>query len=82
MSALTAAFWRIPTYVQKSLPLLTAEVSVCITQNETNGGEEVTFAGTIPADDDIVLGGERLNDCLILVARFRHISFTHIVEIQ
>lgn len=43
-------------------------MGVGIAEYEPNGREEVTFAGTIAADDDIVFGGEWLDDRLILVA--------------
>lgn len=58
----------VATYVKKSLALLSAQVCVRIAENETNGGEEVTFAGTIAADNDIVFGRKGLDDGLILVA--------------
>lgn len=54
--------------MKKSLSLFTTKVRVCIAQDETNGGEEVTLARSIAADDDIVFRGERLDDGLILVA--------------
>lgn len=56
------------TYVQKSLALLPAKVSVGVAENETNGREEVTLARAIAADDDIVFGREGLDDRLVLVA--------------
>lgn len=54
--------------MKKSLSLLATHLCVCITQNETNGGEKVTLARTVTADDDIVLGREGFNDRLVLVA--------------
>lgn len=54
--------------MKKSLALLPAKMGVGITENESNGGEEVTLAGTIAADDDIVLRREGLDNGLILVA--------------
>lgn len=54
--------------MKKSLSLLPTEVGVCITENEANGCKEITFAGTVAANDDIMLGRKRLNDGLILVA--------------
>ena len=38
-----------------------------IAEDETNGREEITFAGTIATHDHIVLGRKRLNNRLILV---------------
>lgn len=40
---------------------------ICIAEDETNGREEITFAGTIATHDHIVLGRKRLNNRLILV---------------
>jgi hypothetical protein len=60
--------------MQESLTLLSAEVGVGITKDESNGSKEVTFARTIAADDDIVFGGEWLNDRLVLVAKGRILS--------
>lgn len=54
--------------MKKGLALFATHVSVCIAENESNGCEKVAFARTVTADDDIVLGGERLDDRLILVA--------------
>lgn len=56
------------TYVKQSLTLLSAQVGVGITENKSNGREEVTLARTIAADDNIVFGRKRLNDRLVLVA--------------
>lgn len=55
-------------YMKKSLSFLSTEVSIGIAQNESNGGEEVTLAGTITADDDIVFWGEWFDDSLVLIA--------------
>lgn len=54
--------------MQKSLTLFSTEVSVGIAQDESNRGKEVTLAGTIATNDNIVLGRKRLNDRLVLVA--------------
>lgn len=54
--------------MKKSLSLLSPEVSVGITEDETNRGEEVTLARTIAANDDIVFRGKGLDNCLVLVA--------------
>lgn len=54
--------------MKKCLTLLSTEVGVGIAEDETNGREEVTFAGPIAADDDIVFGRKGLNDRLVLVA--------------
>lgn len=59
--------------MKKSLTLLSAQVCVRIAENEANCGEEVTFAGTIAADNDIVLGRKGLDDGLILVAAINSI---------
>ena len=52
------------------MTLLSAEMSVGIAEDEANGREEITLPGTIAADDDVVFGGEWLNDRLIFVAEF------------
>lgn len=54
--------------MQKSLTLLSAHLGVCIAKHETDRGEEVTLAGTVAADYNIVLWGERFDDRLVLVA--------------
>lgn len=54
--------------MKKRLPLFSAKVSVGIAENEANGRKEITLAGTIAADDDIVFRRKGLNDSLILVA--------------
>ena len=46
-------------------------MSVGIAENEANGREEVTLPGTIAADNDVVFGGEWLDDRLIFVAGCR-----------
>lgn len=56
--------------MKKSLSFLTAKMGVSIAENESNGGEEVTLARTIAADDDIVFRGEGLDNGLVLVAVF------------
>lgn len=60
--------------MKKSLSLLAHQVSVRITQDETNGGEEVTLARTIATDNDIVFRREGLDDRLVLVASNRSVS--------
>lgn len=57
--------------MQKSLALLPAEMSVGIAEDESNGREEVTLPGTIAADNDVVFGGEWLDNRLIFVAGCR-----------
>lgn len=54
--------------MKESLSLFSTHMSVGITENKTDGGEEVAFPGSIAADDDIVLGREWLDDRLILIA--------------
>lgn len=54
--------------MQEALALLSAHLSVGITENETNRRKEITLAGTIAADDNIGFGRERLNNGLVLVA--------------
>lgn len=54
--------------MQQSLTLFSAEVGVGIAQDESNRGKEVTLAGTIATDDNIVLWRKGLNDRLVLVA--------------
>ena len=39
-----------------------------IAQDKSNGGEEVTLARSVAADDNIMLGREGLDDGLVLVA--------------
>ena len=56
--------------MQKSLALLPTEMSVGIAEDEADGREEVTLPGTIAADNDVVFGGEWLNNRLIFVAKF------------
>jgi hypothetical protein len=55
-------------YVQESLSLLAAHLSVGIAQNESDGGEKVTLSGTIATNDNIVFGREGLDNGLVLVA--------------
>jgi hypothetical protein len=57
--------------VQKGLALLPSEVGIGIAKNEADGCEEVTLAGTIAANNNVVFRGEWLNDRLVLVARLR-----------
>lgn len=57
--------------MQKGLSLLSPEVCVGIAEDETDGREEITFAGTIATNDHIVLGRKRLDDRLVLIAK-RH----------
>ena len=54
--------------MQKGLSLLSSQMSVGIAENEPNGCEEITFTGTIAANDHIMFGRKRLDHCLILVA--------------
>ena len=56
------------SYVKESRPFLPTHLGVRVAQYEANCGEEVALARPIPANDDIVFGRERLDDCLILVA--------------
>jgi hypothetical protein len=60
--------------MKKSLPLLATHLRVCIAQNETNGGEKVTLARTVTADDDIVFGRKGFNDGLVLVTMIPSVS--------
>lgn len=55
--------------MQESLTLLSPKVSVGIAKDKANGSEEVTLARTIAADDNIMLGGEWLDQRLVLVAK-------------
>lgn len=41
--------------MKQGLALLAPHLSVCIAEDEADGGEEVGFAGTIATDDDIAL---------------------------
>jgi hypothetical protein len=54
--------------VEEALALLAAHLRVGIAENESNGCEEVTLAGTIASDNYIGFVRKRFNDCLILVA--------------
>lgn len=54
--------------MQQGLSLFATHLGVGIAEDESDGGEEVALAGTIAADDDIVLGREGLDDGLVLVA--------------
>lgn len=56
------------TYMKKRLALFSTQVRVGITENEADGGEEVTLAGSVATHDHIVFRRERFNDCLVLVA--------------
>ena len=40
-----------------------------VTEDKSNGGEEVTLAGAIAAYNDVVFRRERLDDSLILIAK-------------
>jgi hypothetical protein len=53
--------------VQQRLALLAAHVVVVIAQHEAHGGEEVTLARSIAANNDIALRREGLNLRLVLV---------------
>lgn len=53
--------------MKKRLALFPPHVGVGITENESNGREEVTFTGTIATDNNVVFGGERLDHGLVLV---------------
>lgn len=44
-------------------------MSVGIAEDKSNRREEVAFAGAVSTDNDIVLGRERFDDRLVLVAR-------------
>ena len=55
----------------KSLSLFATHLRVGITQDKANGGEEVTLARTIAAHDYIELGGEGVDNCLVLVAAIK-----------
>lgn len=55
--------------MQKSLSLLSPHMGVGITEDETDGREEVTFSRAVTADDDIMLVREWLDHCLIFVTK-------------
>jgi len=55
--------------MQKGLTLLSAKMSIGITKDKTDGREEVTLAGTIAANNDIVFGRKWLDNRLVLVAK-------------
>lgn len=59
---------RARAFVEEALALLTTHLGVGIAEDEADGGEEVTLAGSVTADDDICLVREGLNDRLLLVA--------------
>ena len=50
------------------MPLLSTHLSICIAEDETNGGEEIAFSGAIVPNYHVVFRGERLDDGLFLVA--------------
>ena len=54
--------------MQKTLSLLAAHRSVCIAEDKADGGKEITLSGAITTDNDVGLGGEGLDDSLVLVA--------------
>ena len=58
--------------MKQSLSLFSTHVSVSITEDETNGSEEVAFPGSIATDNDIVLGREWLDYRLIFVTVIEH----------
>lgn len=53
--------------VQQGLALLGSQMGELITEHELDGKEEITFAWTIPADDDIVPFVEWLDHRLFTV---------------
>lgn len=53
--------------MKKSLALFSPHVRVGITEDESNGREEVTFTGTIATDNNVVFWGEWLDHGLVLV---------------
>lgn len=57
----------IDTDMQKSLPLLATKLCICITQDESDCREEITFARTITSNNDIVLWRKGLDDGLVFV---------------
>lgn len=54
--------------MKESLSLFSAHMGVGIAKDKTDSSEEVAFPGSIATDDDIVLGREGLDNCLILIA--------------
>ena len=54
--------------MKESLALLATHLRICIAEDESNGGEEIAFAGSIATDDHIVAGRERFYHSLVLVA--------------
>jgi hypothetical protein len=54
--------------VKKRLSLFATHLSICIAEDESDGGKEVTLARTIATNDDICLRGEGFDNRLFLVA--------------
>lgn len=66
--------------MEKTLPLLTAHLGIGIAENEADGCEEVTFTGTIAADDDVGLWRKGLDDGLFLVATMKELATWGLTE--
>lgn len=60
--------------MKKTLSLLTAHLGIGIAEDEADGCEEVTFTGTIAADNDVGLWRKGLDDGLFLVAATRGLA--------
>ena len=53
--------------MQQSTSFFSAHLCICIAKYESDRGKEVTLPRAIPPHDDIVFGGERLDDSLLFV---------------
>lgn len=54
--------------MKKSASLFAPHLRICIAENKTDGGKEVTLPGAVAPYDDIVLRREGLDDRLVFVA--------------
>jgi hypothetical protein len=54
--------------MDESLSFLSSHLRVCITEDESNGSEEVALPGAIATNNDIELGREWIDDGLVLIA--------------
>ena len=55
-------------YMKQCLSLFSAHLSICITENESYSRKEITLPRAIVTDNDIVLGRERFDHSLLLIA--------------
>ena len=53
--------------MQESLALFPPHLRIGIAKHEANRSEEITLAGPVTADNDIMFWGERLDDRLVFI---------------